>query len=318
MKLYTDVYITEEADKISLENALLLTGSCFTAHIGNKLINHGFDAAVNPFGTMYNPESVLNCLKLIFTPDNLPLDTLVPETTDKSWYASTEINNSDIPDLSEKYNRAYDYIFISYGTPWVWELKNSAAASEKPLIVSNCHKLPASLFERRRLSLREITRIISETVDLIHQLSDKTKIIFTVSPVRYAKDGLIENTRSKALLHLGIENICDTHKNCSYFPSYELFIDEMRDYRFYSEDLLHPGPQGVQYVWERFCSAYIDKHSLSLGVRIEKSLRFLQHRSNQQDYKSVEAFKKAKTKATALAAELPQQAAEIFLQRWLD
>lgn len=267
---------------------------------------------------MYNPESVLNSLKLIFTPADLHTDCLVPGTADKNWYASTEINNSDIPELSKSHNKTYDYIFVSYGTPWVWELNNATPASSqnKPLIVSNCHKQASSLFTRKRLSLREITRILNETVDLIRYKSKSTKIIFTVSPVRYAKDGFVENTRSKALLHLAIEDTCEKKQHCSYFPSYELFIDEMRDYRFYAEDLLHPGPQGVQYVWERFCSALVDKNSLSLGTRIEKSLRYLQHNSTIQDEKSHEAFRKAKLKAEALAAELPDRAAELFLQHW--
>ena len=252
MELLTKVNIQSSEKKIGYQDRILLLGSCFADNVGEKFGEYYFQTIVNPFGTLYNPASIANSL--------LPMDYAhLPITFHNGlWHSMMHHGSFSHPDKNELL-RHYEQsqvmmrnalqeasiIIVTFGTSWVYE-KNG-------MVVANCHKLPAKDFVRRRLTAEEI---VQTWQPIIEQMSDK-HWIFTVSPIRHIKDGLHENQISKAILLQAIDCLASNSAVVSYFPSYEIMLDELRDYRFYAEDMVHPSQVAVDYIWERFVEAYM-------------------------------------------------------------
>jgi len=260
MELQTKVNIKPSEKKIGYQDKILLLGSCFADNIGAKFAEYYFQTTLNPFGTLYNPASIASILN-----HTTPSSTILYHNG--LWHSMMHHGCFSHPDKEELLRRceqsrqqlqdALDEattIIVTFGTAWVYEMDGQ--------VVANCHKIPADRFLRRCLSVQEI---VDMWLPIIQTMPDK-HWIFTVSPIRHLKDGLHANQISKAILLQAIDCLASIsttlHKptpssTIHYFPSYEIMLDELRDYRFYAEDMVHPSPLALEYIWQRFVEAYM-------------------------------------------------------------
>jgi hypothetical protein len=285
MSFFTEIQIPEFSDQMDYSKSMMLFGSCFSENIGQKLLDLKFDVDMNPFGILYNPESIANSLRILlekrtFTEEDLFQDQGLWNSfyhhsrfSDVDQEAALDKINNRISSSYEFLKRA-DFLVITFGTAWVYELKKTGQ------IVSNCHKIPAAEFKRFRLGVFEITNVYRELLEQIWKLNPGLKVIFTVSPIRHWKDGAVENQLSKASLLLAIDQLIKGFGNqvCAYFPSYELMMDELRDYRFYAEDMLHISPVAIDYIFERFSKVMISKESIGISQKVLKVRKAFEHR----------------------------------------
>lgn len=260
-------------------------GSCFTENIGSKMAALKYNVDINPFGILYNPASVASGLQIliqkkIFSKSDLVLHDGVWHSfyhhgrfSRESENETIELINSRIRSSSE-YLRQTDFLFITFGTAWIFEWIKTGQA------VSNCHKIPAREFTRRRLKVEEIVAEYKMLLDQLRSINPKVKVVFTVSPIRHWKDGAIENQRSKAVLLLAIGEIISHFGDgfCNYFPSYEMVMDELRDYRFYADDMLHISDFAVNYIWEKFSETMIGRESKNLALKVSKIVKAVEHK----------------------------------------
>ncbi len=263
MKLQTLVDIQPSGWQIGYEDKILLVGSCFSDSIGQMMVQRGLQVTCNPFGTLYNPVSIAQAMLMTGIPPLVESDGLWHSMAHHGSFsqATEEETRKAVGNSIETMQRALEdatVVIVTFGTAWVYEMKDPVESLGPGIssVVGNCHKLPSERFIRRRLSSDEIEAL---WLPLIARYPDK-HWLFTVSPIRHIKDGLHENQLSKSTLLSAIEKISnDKHhiaKPISYFPSYEIMMDELRDYRFYAEDLVHPSPVAIQYIWERFTEVY--------------------------------------------------------------
>lgn len=285
MSFLTEIQIPEFPWKMDYSKSMMFIGSCFTENIGQKLIDLKFTVDLNPFGILYNPESIANSLKIllekrIFTETDLFNDQGLWNSfchhsrfSDVDPEVSLEKINSRIS-LSHEFIKNTDFLIITFGTARVYELKNTGQ------IVSNCHKVPAAEFKRYRLGVFEITEVYRELLEELWRFNPKLKVVFTVSPIRHWKDGAVENQVSKATLLLAIDQLISGFGSqiCSYFPAYELMMDELRDYRFYAEDMLHLTPVAVDHIFDSFSQVMISKESLAVSKEVLKITKAMSHR----------------------------------------
>jgi len=285
MSFFTEIDIPEFPSKMDYSKSMMLMGSCFTENIGQILLDLKFDVDMNPFGILYNPESIANSLKIllekrIFTEKDVFRD----HGLWNSSYHHSRFSDIDRDVCLQKINdrivssteflKKADFLILTFGTAWVYELKSTGK------IVSNCHKLPGSDFKRFRLKVHEITEVYRELLEQILEKNPGIKVIFTVSPIRHWKDGAVENQLSKATLLLSIDQLNRGFGNqvCGYFPSYEIMMDELRDYRFYAEDMLHLSPVATDYIFERFSKVMITSESKDISKKILKLKKSMDHR----------------------------------------
>ena len=238
------------------DNRFVLLGSCFAQSIGERFQSYGLDAVCNPLGVTYNPESIAIQVKQALTEGSeLPIFRFNDQEW-HCWLANTLISDTDegrlrttirnkFSGLGEALRKA-DYVFITFGTNVCYRLK------ENGLTVANCHKQPNNLFEEVKLDAASCANITCEVMDLLTCNCPTTHVIFTISPYRYKKYGFHGSQLAKATLLLAVDEVCKRYpKNASYFPAYELLLDELRDYRFYAEDMIHPSSVAVDYIWQR-------------------------------------------------------------------
>lgn len=293
VKFTTPVHLTKSDINISHEIPVLLIGSCFAQNIGTLLKTDKFDVSINANGIIYNPISIVNALHRIIKNDIYTEEVL---TFYNKWVSFahhgsfSSANKEDVlANINQSLHNAHqtlkkaNALIITFGSAWVYEHDDFG-------IVANCHKLPAKKFNKRLLTVEEI---VTAYTKLIKAIDPKINIVFTVSPVRHIKDGLHENNLSKSVLHLAVKNITEQHKNCSYFPAYEIVTDELRDYRFYKDDLVHPTDMAINYVWEKFSAAYFDKDTTMLNEAIQHIVRAANHRPFQAESEAHQKFVKA-------------------------
>ncbi len=283
MNFRTIVDIPAAKAPITYNNKIMLLGSCFVERIGAMLYNNKFNASLNPFGVIYNPFSVANSLQILmdnkkFTHNDLNYSNDLYFTyAHHSSFSNTDADaclhqiNTETQAASLDLSSA-DYLFITFGTAWVYELIDSGE------VVSNCHKQPANNFNRYRLEVDEIVSRYKELIVDLALFNPNLKIVFTVSPVRHWKDTAHGNQLSKAVLLLAVNQLVELFEQVTYFPSYELVMDELRDYRFYSEDMLHIGDAAVNYIWERFMEVYFDKQTAAIQKQVQQLIRASEHR----------------------------------------
>ncbi len=291
---------------ISYDDKILMIGSCFTENIGNWLKDSLFDIDFNPSGIMYNPVSVADSLLNIINQRRFEDKELFYHNgVFNSFYYHSRFSNSDKIEMINNINNDIisqkerlektDILFVTFGTAWVYSLNKNAAdyintfirkdSATDEQIVGNCHKLSDKLFTRRRLDISEITTLWSEIISKLRVINKDMKIIFTVSPIRHIKDTLHGNQLSKAVLQLAIEELCCKNNNVSYFPAYEILIDDLRDYRFYTPDMVHPSESAIEYIKEKFSEYYFNKETVSLHKECQKISRALNHRpKNENSY----------------------------------
>jgi len=312
MKFRTEIDLPPSKFNITYQDPVLLIGSCFTENVGRKLDELLFQTDINPFGVVYNPLSVKRSMDILIS--GKPFEESDLDLFNEKWFSwdhhssfsgkdrETVLKNINrkITD-SNKFLKNTGYLFISFGTAWVYRLKKTGN------IVCNCHKVPAKEFDRELLKVKNITNAYFELIETLKDLNPRLKIIFTVSPVRHWKDGAHGNQLSKSILHLAIDEIIIQFKDsCEYFPSYEILLDDLRDYRFYADDLLHPNEMGIEYIWEKFIRAYFKDETLGNMKKVEDLVKASKHKLSVPDSESSRKFLfQQKQKMNLLKKELP-------------
>lgn len=281
MKFRTEIEIKPFARRIDYGSHIFALGSCFAENMAERMLRAKFRITANPMGILFNPASIADALAR-FATDKLYSESDLTEHGDRwfSFDAHTSLDGSTMQEALQSLNgaldkgrealRKADWVILTFGTAWVYELAESGR------VVANCHKMSQAMFRRRRLSAEEIVAMYEP---LIGQgiLHDK-QILLTVSPVRHLADGLDGNAVSKAVLRLAAEELALQYDNVHYFPSYEITTDDLRDYRFYAEDLVHPSQQAVEYIWEKFADALLTDEAKALLPRVEQIVAAACHR----------------------------------------
>lgn len=289
MNFRTEVQIEKSPIKINHNQKILLLGSCFAQNMQVKFAEGGFEA-MHPLGAIYNPYSVSNSFKLIKECSKINAEDLFFQKglwnsySFHSSYSNADKDialgqmNNTIGTANEILNSKKPVIIITLGTSWVYEL------NETGNIVANCHHSLASDFTRRFMDVEEIINILRPICET------SARIIFTVSPVRHLKDGAHENQLSKSRLLLAVDKLISEYDNCEYFPSYEIMLDELRDYRFFADDMAHPTALAVNYIWQRFSDTYFSDKTIDGIKEYEKIIKTEKHRPsnpNSEQYLSL-------------------------------
>ena len=270
MELQTKVNIVKSLFKISPSDRLLFVGSCFAENIGRRFVENQFDAIVNPYGTMYNPASVMHTVERAL------------DEFEESLVTSSSPLGERMP---EGQVRGWDVVVFTLGTNHVYILKDTDE------IVDNCMKRPQKLFREEKLSVDECVDYLSRAVAILKERNPEVKVIFTVSPIRYAKYGFHGSQLSKATLLLAVDKLVSASpESIGYFPAYEIMNDELRDYRFYQPDMLHPSEQAVDYIYERFAETYFSEEAKEMVREWQPIKAALAHRPFNPDSEEHKAF----------------------------
>lgn len=300
-RLSTIVDIPDFHPKIRYSDSVFLAGSCFSEHISDKLERYKYDVLSNPFGILYNPVSLAISFDRIARLDYYHADELVRHD---GLYHSMDhhglYSGRNKEEVLEKINKSILHahghlqkskiVCISPGTSKVYRYKETAA------IVGNCHKIPQSVFTYESLSIQQCADAFEKILASAHKLAPEAHIIWTVSPVRHTRDGLVENQRSKSTLILSIQEVMHHHRSTNYFPAYEIMMDQLRDYRYYARDLIHPSSLAVDIIWDIFSDAYIDPQERTYHASIEKIKRAMEHRTLHDDTEAIRAFAQGQLK----------------------
>lgn len=283
MQFRTEIKLEKSKLGISLKQDIITTGSCFSDAIGLKLAENKFPVLINPFGTNYNPISIHKTLRAALS-GALPLSHAYFENGGiySHYDFHSEFSHPDKTvvesnvkiaiQTAHQFLKHAHWIIITYGTAWAYR------RNETKEIVSNCHKMPAQNFTKELLSEKSILESFEGFIQNLKAVNPSCKIMLTVSPVRHIKDTLELNSVSKSILRSVCHTVSTTHPNVVYFPSYEIMLDDLRDYRFYKSDMIHPSADAEEYIWEKFAEAYFDKPTLDFLARWKSVYTSLQHR----------------------------------------
>jgi len=309
MKFRTKIPIKKESNQIDYNSNILMIGSCFSDNIEKKLNYYKFTNYVNPNGIVFNPVSIENIVKEAVLKKQYTKDDLILHNG--LWHSFNHHSkfSGPTPELKFKNENVIEFydaikttthLFITLGSAWAYRyLKTNA-------IVANCHKIPQNKFRKDLLTITEIENSLQNTIDLIKNANPDVSILFTVSPVRHLKDGFIENQQSKSHLIAAIHNITK-EQNVSYFPAYEIVMDELRDYRFYAEDMIHPNQTAIDYIWERLCETWMSEETIQTMDEIATIQKGLAHKpffSKGEQHQ--EFLKNLETKINRLQLNFPK------------
>lgn len=296
MKFRTEIERDKSPIKLNHRDGILMLGSCFTDNIGSKLSEGLFDVDINPFGTTFNPASIATSLARIY--DNAPFEPYELQQRDGRWISMWHHSSMALPDRSETLRLINNRIFqahsllsraqtliITWGSAWVFERKSDG------MLVNNCHKFPASDFHRQLLDVKEIADTYVMLFDVLWRLNPELNVILTVSPVRHLADGLAGNQISKSILRIAADEVCHRTQNGKvvYFPAYEAVIDDLRDYRFYASDMVHPSDTAVDYVYDLFLDTFTDEQTRMAAKDCAAYSRLAAHRVMSQSEDAVNA-----------------------------
>ncbi len=289
----------------------VMIGSCFAESIGSKLQQLKFDISLNPFGIVYHPlPAARNMERIIsgklYAPDELQLHQELWCSFDHHGRFSHPDSNVCLEQINAELRQARrqlseaNLLFVTFGTAWAYRRK----ADKR--IVANCHRYPASDFERIRSDVDEIYDVWIATLTKLHRFNPNLQIVFTVSPIRHLRDGAHENQLSKAVLLLAVDKLIGATASAGYFSAYEIVLDDLRDYRFYDEDMTHPGTQAVNYIWQRFRECFMTKETQKLMQEVEEIVKASAHRPIHRTSASVAFAEKSLEKIALLQQRLPQ------------
>ncbi len=291
MKFRTEIDIQPTGNQIEHREPLITLGSCFADYIAQKLDDFHFKTLKNPFGVLYNPVSILEALQILFQKRVFGKEDLIYHN--HQWHSFDHHSrfshhNADIclerinrnTETSRSFLLGAKHALITLGTSWIYTHKKTHR------VVANCHKLPADQFERRKLSVQEVQTACEQIIEWFRILNPEIRLIFTISPIRHLKDGFIENQHSKATLLAGLHQALLHYEGCDYFPSFEIMMDDLRDYRFYQADLIHPNQMAIDYIWEKFKDTFCTPTCLQTIHDLQPLLRALTHRPT--DFRSPE------------------------------
>jgi hypothetical protein len=273
---------------ISYRDGVFLIGSCFSENIGTKLNTHLFKVFENPHGILFNPISVIKSLSdCIENKVYTEADLFQLNEVWNCWHHHSRFSGITTKDALEKINNSItkahaflktaNHMVITLGSAWVYQL-NSQSPHSVGQVVANNHKAPANWFDKKLMKPDELVLLLKHMVQALHQFNSQLQIIFTISPVRHLREGLVENNRSKAVLIQGVHEIVETTENIAYFPSYEYVIDDLRDYRFYAEDLVHPNYAASNYVWEKLVETYFNEQTQDIMKQVAELQLAMQHK----------------------------------------
>ena len=309
MEFRTQVPIHPQEPKLDHSSKVLLLGSCFVENIGKKLEYFKFPNSLNPFGILFHPAAIRNFLENVRSKKHFSEEDIFYHN--EAWHyfgAHSDLNSSEKREILAQLNAAVEearqfletatHIIITPGTAWGYRFRETGE------IVANCHKVPQKKFNKELLEVKED---LLTCVEIIQELNPSAAIIFTVSPVRHLKDGFVENQQSKAKLISGVHEVISETAQTHYFPSYELMMDELRDYRFYAEDMVHPNSIAVDYIWKKFAEAWISAEAAQVMTRVDSIQKGLSHRPFNEASEAHQKFRKdLQEKIRKLEAEFPQ------------
>ena len=263
MKLQTQIPLEKQEPTIGYNSKLVLLGSCFAENMAEKLSYYKFQNEVNPLGVLFHPVAILDLLTRAH--QNTPYkerDVFFSNGCWQSFRAHSRLNSTSQAEILERLNTALkltqnqlqnaSHVIITFGTAWVYE------HIESKTTVANCHKQPQKEFKKSILSIDQLQETFESICSVLKSFNPEVSVVFSISPVRHLKDGFVENNQSKAHLMAALHAVINTTENTHYFPSYELLMDELRDYRFYKEDMVHPNPIAINYIWKKFQSIWIN------------------------------------------------------------
>jgi len=280
--------------EISYRDNLMFIGSCFSENIGNYFAEYKFRTDINPFGILFNPSSIANAIERLITgtpyaEKELFFHNGLWNSFDHHGSFSHSDKNECLQNINQQLENSADslkhttILFVTFGTAWVYKRKDNGK------IVANCHKMPENTFVREKLSVEEIVENYSELFSRLKEFNPRIKVIFTVSPIRHKKDGLHENQLSKSTLLLAINELQQKFDFANYFPSYEILMDDLRDYRFYGEDLVHPSAEAIKYIQEKIGN-YFSTETKKLMEEIQQILKAENHRPNDANSEQYQKF----------------------------
>lgn len=275
MKFRSEFDIQKLEQNITHQHKLMLVGSCFTENIGDKLRKQKFRVYENPNGILFNPvsvsEAIINVIEnKLYTQDDL----FNYNEAWHSWQHHSRFSGITVKEALERINattneahqflQQADYLLVTLGSAWIYTLTEKAPNAQIGTVAANNHKAPSDWFEKKLLRVDQAILVLATMLDRLGAFNPNIKIIFTISPVRHLREGAVNNNRSKAVLIQAVHDLCERLKHLFYFPAYELVIDDLRDYRFYAEDLVHPNYYATQYVWEKFMETCMNEETRKL------------------------------------------------------
>ena len=325
MEFRTTVKTGENRGWLHHSDKVLLLGSCFSDNIGAKLQGALIDALVNPMGTLFNPMSIARGVQRLI--DNEPVAGKDLFMQGGVWNSYDFHSRHSLPDkqatidrMNQRIQQGHDVLShaqlltITLGTAMVYRLRTTGE------VVANCHKVPQHEFERKMATVQEMARVLDDMLTSLHEFNPALRVILTVSPIRHIADGLDTNSLSKAALRVAIHDaLSGRHEWCDYFPAYEIMLDDLRDYRFYASDMVHPSDVAVEYIWQVFQATYLDDRSALAVARCERIHKRLQHRPMSSNRETVDRFN-ADTASVVrnLIKEYPYLAQNPEFQKVLD
>lgn len=297
MNLKTKIPFTrQQHSQIDYDSKLLLLGSCFSENIGEKFSYFKFQSVINPFGILFHPLAIENLITRSINQDYYSKRELYFHN--EQWFcldAHSKLNNPSSDGLLKTLNTQIDFtsdsltnashIIITLGTSWVYRYISTDT------IVANCHKLPQKQFLKELLSVNQIAESLEAMISLVREINPSVSFLFTVSPVRHLKDGFVENTQSKSHLLAAVHQVVDQRKQLYYFPSYEIMMDELRDYRFYKDDMLHPSKLAIDIIWDRFKETWLTDDAKLTSQSIESIQKREAHKPFNKESIQFQEFK---------------------------
>ena len=314
MKLQTKIPVKPVQNQIDYQSQLFLLGSCFSEHMGSKLEYFKFQSLQNPFGILFHPKAIEKLISKAIQEDTYSEEDIF--FLNERWHcfdAHSELSDVSKEKLLQKLNTGLvqtrqqiikaTHIIITLGTAWTYRNNHSNE------VVANCHKVPQKAFKKELLPVDQIIKSLENIIQSIQSVNKKSHFVFTVSPVRHLKDGFVENQRSKSHIISAIQEIVHTSNfepRISYFPSYEIMMDELRDYRFYESDMVHPNQIAIDYIWEKFTAVWIALSAHSIMTKVNAIQKGLQHRPFNKESEQHQLFLKSlEAKITYLQQEHP-------------
>jgi len=291
----TEILLKSPPWKICFPDKFFCIGSCFTSHLHKRISNGGFSSFSNPCGIVYNPISLTHQINKSITGEPWQeQDMICHHNVYHGLHHHGQFSSSDriksLDKMNEYLDQAHTHLMksnrliMTLGTSIVYIHKSTGQ------LVANCHKLPAGQFERRFLSVEEIIKEFAFTLPLLKSLLPDLQIILTISPVRYLKEGFVDNSLSKSILVLVAQWLINTYDYVHYFPAYEIMLDDLRDYRFYKEDMIHPNDQAVEYIWSKFSGLYFEQQALKIFEQVKNINTARMHRPLHPDSAEHSAF----------------------------
>ncbi|MAZ28747.1 MAG: GSCFA domain-containing protein [Cytophagaceae bacterium] len=311
MKLQTSILLETSRVQIDYGSRVLMLGSCFVENMGAKLKEHKFQVEVNPFGILFPPLAISRFVDLVVKNYSFAQDDLwLVNGRYHCPHAHSDFSDGDAEKVVGNLNTAIEntasylknttHVILTLGTAWGYRYKESGE------IVANCHKVPQANFDKELASVDEIKLALKTTIENLKILNPGLEVVITVSPVRHIKDGFVENQRSKAHLIAAVHELMEQEVVATYFPAYEIMMDELRDYRFYDRDLVHPNALAIDYIWEKFIEVHLSAKAKKILPEVVSILRDMQHRPFDTESEGHKKFqRKLEEKKAKLSQVLP-------------